>query len=55
MNINQFSQNVGLTRMSGVKDLKVIYITDALLVALGFLSKVASLTTIIPKPVLGTT
>ncbi len=48
-----FSQNVGLTRMSGVKDRKVIYITGGLLVALGFLPKIAALTTIIPIPVLG--
>jgi len=48
-----FSQNVGLTRMSGVKDRKVIYITGALLVLLGFLPKIAALTTIIPTPVLG--
>jgi len=48
-----FSQNVGLTRMSGVKDRKVIYLTGAFLVALGFLPKIAALTTIIPTPVLG--
>lgn len=48
-----FSQNVGLTRMSGVKDRKVIYITGGLLVALGFLPKIAALTTIIPTSVLG--
>ncbi|EON73677.1 nucleobase:cation symporter-2 family protein [Lysinibacillus sphaericus] len=48
-----FSQNVGLTRMSGVKDRKVIYLTGAFLVALGFLPKIAALTTIIPIPVLG--
>ncbi|QDQ00470.1 purine permease [Lysinibacillus fusiformis] len=48
-----FSQNVGLTRMSGVKNRKVIYITGGLLVALGFLPKIAALTTIIPTPVLG--
>ena len=39
--------------MSGVKDRKVIYITGGLLVALGFLPKIAALTTIIPTPVLG--
>ncbi|MFJ7951629.1 nucleobase:cation symporter-2 family protein [Lysinibacillus sp. NPDC096418] len=48
-----FSQNVGLTRMSGVKDRKIIYITGGLLVVLGFLPKLAALTTIIPTPVLG--
>ncbi|GLC90534.1 nucleobase:cation symporter-2 family protein [Lysinibacillus piscis] len=48
-----FSQNVGLVRMSGAKERKVIYITGAMLVALGFLPKVAALTTIIPTSVLG--
>ncbi|MEG0384261.1 MAG: nucleobase:cation symporter-2 family protein, partial [Solibacillus sp.] len=48
-----FSQNVGLTQMSGVRDRKVIYITGGMLVALGFLPKLAAITTIIPTPVLG--
>lgn len=48
-----FSQNVGLIQMSGVRDRKVIYITGGMLVALGFLPKLAALTTIIPTPVLG--
>lgn len=48
-----FSQNVGLTRMSGIKDRKIIFITGGLLVALGFLPKLAALTTIIPTSVLG--
>lgn len=48
-----FSQNVGLTRMSGVKDRKIIYMTGAFLVVLGFLPKLAALTTIIPTSVLG--
>lgn len=48
-----FSQNVGLVKMSGVKERKVIFITGGLLVALGFLPKVAALTTIIPTAVLG--
>lgn len=48
-----FSQNVGLLKMTGVKERKVIFITGALLVVLGFLPKVAALTTIIPTAVLG--
>lgn len=39
--------------MSGVRDRKVIYITGGMLVALGFLPKLAALTTIIPTSVLG--
>ena len=37
-----FSQNVGLTHMSGVKDRKVIYITGGLLVVLRFLTETCS-------------
>ena len=48
-----FSQNVGLLKMTGVKERKVIFITGSLLVTLGFLPKVAALTTIIPTAVLG--
>ena len=48
-----FSQNVGLVQMSGVRDRKVIFITGGLLVVLGFVPKLAALTTIIPTPVLG--
>lgn len=48
-----FSQNVGLIKMTGVKERKVIYITGIMLVLLGFLPKVAALTTIIPTAVLG--
>ncbi|CAM5211850.1 Xanthine permease OS=Ureibacillus acetophenoni OX=614649 GN=SAMN05877842_11275 PE=3 SV=1 [Ureibacillus acetophenoni] len=48
-----FSQNVGLVKMTGVKERKVIFITGSLLVLLGFLPKVAALTTIIPTSVLG--
>jgi len=48
-----FSQNVGLLKMTGVKERKVIFITGGMLVALGFLPKVAALTTIIPTAVLG--
>lgn len=48
-----FSQNVGLLKMTGVKERKVIVVTGILLVALGFLPKIAALTTIIPTAVLG--
>ena len=48
-----FSQNVGLLKMTGVKERKVIFFTGSLLVVLGFLPKVAALTTIIPTAVLG--
>jgi len=48
-----FSQNVGLVQFSGVKDKKVIYTAGGILVFLGFLPKVAALTTVIPTSVLG--
>jgi len=48
-----FSQNVGLLQMSGVKSKKVIYITGGMLIALGFIPKIAAITTIIPSSVLG--
>ncbi|WP_077325143.1 nucleobase:cation symporter-2 family protein [Virgibacillus siamensis] len=48
-----FSQNVGLVQMSGIRSRKVIMLTGVMLVALGFLPKVAALATIIPKSVLG--
>lgn len=48
-----FSQNVGLVQMSGVKSRKVIFVTGIMLITLGFVPKIAALTTIIPKPVLG--
>ncbi|ASN07014.1 nucleobase:cation symporter-2 family protein [Virgibacillus necropolis] len=48
-----FSQNVGLIQMSGVRSRKIILITGLMLVALGFLPKVAALATIIPASVLG--
>lgn len=48
-----FSQNVGLMQMTGVKSRSVIVITGIMLVSLGFLPKVAALTTIIPTAVLG--
>ncbi|WP_186321441.1 nucleobase:cation symporter-2 family protein [Bacillus sp. FJAT-22090] len=48
-----FSQNVGLMQMSGVKTKNVIYITGGMLIVLGFIPKIAALTTIIPASVLG--
>ncbi|GGC78648.1 xanthine permease [Thalassobacillus devorans] len=48
-----FSQNVGLVHMTGVKSRKVILVTGLLLIALGFIPKIAALTTIIPAAVLG--
>lgn len=48
-----FSQNVGLMQLTGVKNRSVIGIMAVMLIALGFLPKVAALTTVIPTPVLG--
>ncbi|WP_337019643.1 nucleobase:cation symporter-2 family protein [Oceanobacillus massiliensis] len=48
-----FSQNVGLLQMTGVKSRKVILVTGAMLITLGFIPKIAALTTIIPTAVLG--
>ncbi|MDS9470479.1 nucleobase:cation symporter-2 family protein [Sporosarcina pasteurii] len=48
-----FSQNVGLVQMSGVKSRRVILVTGIMLITLGFVPKIAALTTIIPTSVLG--
>ncbi|ARI77744.1 nucleobase:cation symporter-2 family protein [Halobacillus mangrovi] len=48
-----FSQNVGLMHMTGVKSRKVIFVMGIMLITLGFIPKIAALTTIIPTPVLG--
>lgn len=48
-----YSQNVGLVQFSGVKDKKVIYTVGGILVFLGFVPKIAALTTVIPTSVLG--
>lgn len=48
-----FSQNVGLIQMSGVKSRKIIFITGMMLITLGFVPKIAAVTTIIPPSVLG--
>ena len=48
-----FSQNVGLIQMSGIKSRKIILLTGLMLITLGFVPKIAALTTIIPASVLG--
>lgn len=48
-----YSQNVGLVQMTRVKSRKVIFVTGIMLVILGFIPKIAALTTIIPTSVLG--
>lgn len=48
-----FSQNVGLIQLSGVKTKKVIYIAGGMLILLGFIPKIAAVTTVIPPSVLG--
>lgn len=48
-----YSQNVGLVQLSGVKEKNVIYTAGAILIFLGFVPKIAALTTVIPTPVLG--
>ncbi|MFC0187568.1 nucleobase:cation symporter-2 family protein [Fictibacillus aquaticus] len=48
-----YSQNVGLIQLSGVKSKQVIVAAGALLVFLGLIPKVATLTTLIPAPVMG--
>ncbi|UNL86140.1 nucleobase:cation symporter-2 family protein [Priestia koreensis] len=48
-----YSQNVGLLQLSGVKSRKVIATAGGMLIVLGFLPKLAAITTIIPHPVLG--
>lgn len=48
-----FSQNVGLIQLSGVKTKKVIYIAGGMLILLGFIPKIAAVTTVIPYSVLG--
>ncbi|MCQ6280365.1 nucleobase:cation symporter-2 family protein [Bacillus sp. EB600] len=48
-----YSQNVGLVQLSGVKEKNVIYTAGTILIILGFIPKIAALTTIIPTAVLG--
>ncbi|WP_102349292.1 nucleobase:cation symporter-2 family protein [Bacillus sp. Marseille-P3661] len=48
-----YSQNVGLVQLSGVKSKSVIVMAGFILITLGFVPKIAAVTTIIPDPVLG--
>ncbi|PFW91928.1 xanthine permease [Bacillus pseudomycoides] len=48
-----YSQNVGLVQLTGVRNRVIIYTCGGMLIVLGFLPKIAAITTIIPKPVLG--
>ena len=48
-----YSQNVGLVKMTGVKERSVVFVTGILLVVLGFLPKFAAITQVIPTAVLG--
>ncbi|UHA75766.1 purine permease [Paenibacillus sp. 481] len=48
-----YSQNVGLLQMSRIKTRDVIFVAGLLLVLLGFVPKIAAITTLIPTSVLG--
>ena len=48
-----YSQNVGLVQLTGVRTRVIIYTCGGMLIALGFIPKIAAITTIIPKSVLG--
>ncbi|MGH1142634.1 xanthine permease PbuX [Bacillus pseudomycoides] len=48
-----YSQNVGLVQLTGVRNRVIIYTCGGMLIILGFIPKIAAITTIIPKPVLG--
>ena len=48
-----YSQNVGLVKMTGVKERSVVFVTGILLVVLGFFPKFAAITQVIPTAVLG--
>ncbi|PEQ58945.1 xanthine permease [Bacillus cereus] len=48
-----YSQNVGLVQLTGVRNRVIIYTCGGMLIVLGFIPKIASITTIIPKSVLG--
>jgi len=48
-----YSQNVGLVQLTGVKTKSAIFSAGVILVILGFLPKVAAVTTLIPTAVLG--
>lgn len=48
-----YSQNVGLVQLTGVRNRIIIYTCGGMLIVLGFIPKIAAITTIIPKSVLG--
>lgn len=48
-----YSQNVGLVQLTGVKTKNAIFAAGTILVILGFLPKIAAITTLIPTAVLG--
>lgn len=48
-----YSQNVGLVQLSGVRTSRVVLVCGMLLITLGMIPKIAALTMIIPKPVMG--
>lgn len=48
-----YSQNVGLVQLTGVRNHVIIYTCGGMLIVLGFIPKIAAITTIIPKSVLG--
>ncbi|TYR79988.1 purine permease [Priestia megaterium] len=48
-----YSQNVGLLQLSGVRTRNVIFAASGILIVLGFIPKIAAVTTIIPSSVLG--
>ncbi|QKG84734.1 purine permease [Kroppenstedtia pulmonis] len=52
-NHSTFSQNIGLVFLTGVKSRYVVVAAGGILILLGLMPKVAALTTMIPKPVLG--
>ncbi|PEE39290.1 xanthine permease PbuX [Bacillus cereus] len=48
-----YSQNVGLVQLTGVRNRVIIYTCGGMLIVLGLIPKIAAITTIIPKSVLG--
>ncbi|UZJ79970.1 nucleobase:cation symporter-2 family protein [Fictibacillus sp. KU28468] len=48
-----YSQNVGLVQLSGIRTKNVIYTAGGMLIVLGLVPKVATVTTLIPTPVMG--
>ncbi|MGG1574121.1 nucleobase:cation symporter-2 family protein [Fictibacillus sp. NRS-1165] len=48
-----YSQNVGLVQLSGIRTKNVIYTAGGMLIVLGLVPKVATITTLIPTAVMG--